>query len=87
MDQKFRDVKEISAYVPQIRVSGYAFPFLLCNTKHIDDGYVGWNDPHHGIEKHNLVNDFERILAGMDEGWKVDDSDDRPLFSIVREWE
>ena len=88
MVDRFREI-EASAYIPQITVSGNSFPFLLCNISQIRNKYVGWNDPRHGLEKHNLINDLELIRAERSVGCKVDDgdSDSKPLFSIVREWQ
>ena len=58
---KFSDATEIYAYVPQIKIGGYAYPLLLCDVDKIDDGYVGWNDPYKGYDPHNMIFDVPKV--------------------------
>ena len=86
MYEKFEDVKEINAYVPQIKIPGFAFPFLLCDIDNINDKRIGWCDPHTDYKNHNLVDDVSSILARHDV--KLDRSTSvARMFSIVKGWE
>ena len=86
MYEKFEDVKEINAYVPQIKIPGFAFPFLLCDIDNINDNHIGWCDPHTDYKNHNLVDDVSSILARHDV--KLDRSTSvARMFSIVKGWE
>jgi len=80
-EEKFDDVMEISAYIPQVQVSGFTFPFLLCETTNILEKHMGWTDPRgDGYEKHNLINDVQKIFERQEE---VHHSDE-PIFDIVK---
>ena len=57
----FSNATEIYAYVPQIKIGGYAYPILLCDVDRIDDGYVGWNDPYKGYDHHNMIFDVPKV--------------------------
>ena len=58
---KFSNAAEIYAYVPQVKIGGFAYPFLLCDVDKIDDGYVGWNDPYNGYDHHNMIFDIPKV--------------------------
>lgn len=53
----------IFCYVPQIRWAGFPFPFLACDIDRIDQGLIGWNDPHRSYDHHNLM--FDVPWEGM----------------------
>jgi len=85
-ETKFRKVTNICAYVPQVTIPGFTFPFLLCDTKDIQFDHIGWHDPHHGFDVHDLTKDVPAILAARN--IKRDGkSDDGLMFSIVKEWD
>lgn len=54
----FSSAKEMFAYVPQIRWGGIPFPFLACDIDCIDQSLIGWNDPAHSYDYHNLIFDI-----------------------------
>jgi len=76
---KFSENPEIYGYVPQVKIPGFAFPFLLCSLKDIDNDLVGWKDPDDtSYDSHNLIN-------VMDRGGALQ-HDEYALFSIVKSW-
>ena len=58
---KFSNIAELYAYVPQVKIGGFDYPFLLCDVDKIDDGYVGWNDPYNGYDHHNMIFDIPKV--------------------------
>jgi hypothetical protein len=48
----------ISLYVPQIRSGGLPFPVLACDIDHIDHSLIGWSDPIHTYDYHNMIYDI-----------------------------
>jgi hypothetical protein len=55
--------EEISAYVPQVRLKSFPFPFLVCDIDHIHQNLIGWNDPSHSYDYWNLI--FDVPYEGM----------------------
>eukprot|EP00934_Nitzschia_sp_Nitz4_P003042 Nitzschia sp. Nitz4//scaffold174_size87051//32646//36062//NITZ4_005106-RA/size87051-snap-gene-0.111-mRNA-1//-1//CDS//3329538863//3032//frame0 len=51
----FSSNPEIFCYVPQIKLIGHPFPFLVCDIDDIDQGLIGWNNPAHSYDYHNLI--------------------------------
>ena len=83
MSQRFEDVKEIHAYIPQQRIPGYVFPFLTCKTDNIYIDHVGWNDPKEdGYDKHSLINNLKSIIHRYNVECDADIIDS--LFSTVK---
>jgi len=78
MDDRFSEVKEIFGYVPQMKVNGFQYPFLLADIKSLNDkDLIGWDkesDPSYDTQ--NLVNDIQPDTVSIDES----------LFSIVKDW-
>lgn len=72
-DLGFSDVKEIFAYVPQVRVPGLPMPTLICNINNIDRELIGWNDPMNGVNAHNVLYDIREIS-------------EKKLFSEIYHW-
>ena len=58
---KFSNIAELYAYVPQVNIGGFDYPFLLCDVDKIDHGYVGWNDPYNGYDHHNMIFDIPKV--------------------------
>ena len=58
---KFSDAAETYAYVPQVKIGSFSYPFLICDVDKIDHGYVGWNDPYNGYDHHNMIFDVPRV--------------------------
>ena len=74
-NEKFSDVKDICAYVPQARVAGYLFPTILCDITAIDhEELMGWEDYADPSKvSHNAIYDVTGLA-------------DKAVFSIVRHW-
>jgi len=85
-NEKFEEVQEIAAYVPQVVIPGFKFPFLLCDTKGIDHdmNHIGWNDPETSFSNgaHNLSFDVSSIIKRQ--GGNI--TSDSPIFSIVKSY-
>jgi len=86
MSEKFQDVKEIAAYVPQVKIPGFIFPFLLCDTDNMNEDQIGWSDPQEGYKNHNLIEDVLSILA-IQNGEEDCTTRNISMFSIVKGWE
>jgi len=69
----FSDVKEIFSYVPQVRVPGLPMPLLVCNVNNIDRELIGWDDPKHGVNAHNVLYDIPAI-------------GEKEIFSEIKHW-
>lgn len=54
---------EIFAYVPQVKLKSLPFPLLACNVDNIDKALIGWNDPAHSYDVHNMI--FDVPWQGM----------------------
>lgn len=70
-------LEEVHGYIPQAKVKGFTFPFLVCDISGIDEDLVGWKDKHQGYIPHSLFHDAQRITES-----KIL----HPIFSIVKEW-
>lgn len=97
---RFCDIDEIKAYVPQITIDGYTFPFLLCDVDGIDEEMIGWSNPENpenNYDNHNIIFDIPKVAEkknAMRELRSIasttnpeDENDIAPLFSIVKSWE
>ena len=63
----FSNVKDIEAYIPEVRVSQIPFPLLACDISDIDKKFLGWEDPERPFEFYNLLNDAEEFLKDCDD--------------------
>lgn len=72
--ERFDDVAEIYGYVPQIKVEGFPFAFIVCDISSIDPGLIGWNDPYRGHDHHNVLEDVPGLMGKQD------------VFSMVKDW-
>jgi len=91
-NQQFEDVREIAAYVPQVKLPGFEFPFLLCNIEDVKMDHIGWNvpqtikdddNPKAGYAAYNLSCDMLSIVERQ--GGSI--TGDSPIFSIVKSYE
>lgn len=53
----FSSNPEIFGYVPQIKIVGQPFPYLVCDIDTIDQGLIGWNDASKSYDEYNLIFD------------------------------
>jgi hypothetical protein len=54
----FKNVVEISVYVPQFTVDAFNFPILACDIDDINTNWIGWSDSTDlSYDKHNLIFD------------------------------
>lgn len=58
---RFSHIDEIHAYIPQIKIEGYLFPFLLCDVDYINEDMIGWDDPDTHYDAYNLIYDIPRL--------------------------
>ena len=99
MKVDFTNVPEMVAYIPQIKVFDFDFPLLACDIDGVDKSLVGWKDPKHSYDKHNLIFDVDscskRKRECNEEGLEsltLDSSSGdvsynaNPIFSIVKHW-
>jgi hypothetical protein len=54
----FSSNPEIFAYVPQIKVGGQPFPYLVCDIDDIDQGLIGWSNSTNSYDFYNLIYDI-----------------------------
>ena len=66
-------MKEIFAYVPQVKIAQGSFPLLVCDVSNLDSELLGWNDPYLGIDAHNVLLDLPGLVG-------------KPIFSQVYHW-
>jgi hypothetical protein len=59
--EKFSSLNNVNGYVPQVRVPGYNFPLLMCDTDNIDIGLIGWEDPENSYDSNNMIFDVPRM--------------------------
>jgi len=71
--QKFTEVKEIRAYIPQVKLYAYPFPLILCDLRDIDTDYIGWTSPRYPHAFYNIVNDIPSLKT-------------RPVFTVAKQW-
>ena len=60
----FRNVAEISVYVPQQSIGAFQFPVLFCDVDDMNKEWIGWTDPEdETFDTHNLIFDvpFDRM--------------------------
>jgi len=75
---------DVGAYVPQVIISGYKYPFLLCDMNLYERKSIGWQDPHHSYMVHNITCDFTNCEKSTQESfatvkyWK---ESSKPVFS------
>jgi len=65
IDEKeaFNEVIEITAYVPQVKIPGFSFPFLICDDADLNKDHIGWNMPEgDDYDSQNLIYDVKAIL-------------------------
>mmetsp|Transcript_8946 Transcript_8946/g.9816 ORF Transcript_8946/g.9816 Transcript_8946/m.9816 type:complete len:380 (-) Transcript_8946:176-1315(-) len=58
---RFSDVPSINGYIPQVKVPGYQFPFLVCDIDTINEGLMGWKDPYNSYDFWNLIYDIPEV--------------------------
>jgi len=71
--ERFTEVEEISAYIPQVKLYGYPFPLILCDLRNINNDYIGWTSPRRSHEYYSVINDIPS-LEGLS------------LFAIAKQW-
>mmetsp|Transcript_25625 Transcript_25625/g.35923 ORF Transcript_25625/g.35923 Transcript_25625/m.35923 type:complete len:236 (+) Transcript_25625:85-792(+) len=76
MQERFSEVLDVFAYVPQIGLPGHSYPTLFCDVSKIGDELISWRDPDHPFEFHNAIYDLPIY----------DENSDTPIFSSVHHW-
>jgi len=80
MNIDFDEVKNIRAYVPQLKEKGFDYPIILCDICDINPNLLGWKDPFNGYEPHNITNDLSQILK------EYQLPKDKKVFSIIKQY-
>jgi len=62
MKIQFDEVDNINGYIPQVKIPGFAFPFLICNIHDIDSELIGWKNPRKSYDYHNMIFDVQSIM-------------------------
>jgi len=60
----FYDVRNIAAYVPQVRSPMFSYPLIVCSTRRLDEKLLDWTDPDLDYEYYDLTRDAEHVLTG-----------------------
>lgn len=81
-NQTFSEVDEIFGYIPQVKKAGFNFPLLVCDTSSIDPGLIGWRDPYHSFDFHNVIFDVKGLVKERSET-KAEQSE-FPLSSTIK---
>eukprot|EP00978_Attheya_sp_CCMP212_P000391 scaffold788_cov56-Attheya_sp.AAC.4 len=88
--QPFSEVEEIFAYIPQVKLAGYAFPLIACDVSGIKEGLIGWKDQHNSYDFYNLMLDVP-ALAKVKTRDAFGDDDDKyeelPIFSTIKDYD
>lgn len=85
----FSSNPEIFAYVPQIKRSGWPFPFLICDTIDIDPGLIGWRDEHRSHDYYNVIFDlpYDGLRRERDDySETAKHPKGRPIYSLVKHY-
>ena len=94
----FSSNPEIFAYVPQIKLTGQPYPYLVCDIDDIDEGLIGWSNPSHSYDYFNLIFDIPhkslRRTVAIDgdasgaTGVQVNEraKQERPIYSIIKHY-
>lgn len=65
------------AYIPQMKVKGFAHPLIICDITDIDHRFVGWIDlDSNNFIEHNLFHEVSSTIVDKKQ----------PVFSIVKHW-
>ena len=85
------------AYVPQVKIKGFPYPFLTCNIDDIDHGLIGWGDEDRGYDDNNLVVDVPLPSASQKEETSLNTESEplldsepsrnsRPVYSPIKHY-
>jgi len=86
-EQAFKEIREIAAYVPQVSIPGFSFPFLICKDDVLNKDHVGWSIPKEkGYDNQNLVIDVAEILKKRESEQKNDETVTK-IFSTVKSFD
>ena len=93
-EYEFSKQDSIQGYIPQIMVSGYPFPILLCDVDGVHP-FVGWKnsrDPDYDMS--NVLLDVEKVSLKIDKRRSTSNDslekpteDDDKVFSAVKFWD
>ena len=96
-DHRFSDLPEIFGYVPMVKLFGSNYPALIADISTIDPGLIGWSDPLHSYDRHNMIFDVpgmrkkiiqrRRSLARGERDYGEEERGRKAsIFSIVCDW-
>ena len=94
---EFSSDPDVFAYVPQIKIKGFPFPFLACDIDGIDHGLIGWEDREHNHDAYNLIFDVPHQGLSRPKARAKDTADpsleergdksySRPIFSVIKHY-
>lgn len=79
---------QLDAYVPQVKIPGHIYPFLLCDVNDINKNLIGWRGfDKHGdtYEQHNMIRDVSNVIIQSKDN-ENHQGNQKHLFSIVKHW-
>lgn len=94
----FSSNPEIFAYVPQVKLIGQPYPYLVCDIDDIDEGLIGWSNSAHSYDYFNLIFDVpHKSLRRTPVVKKREESTrefvmneraalERPIYSIIKHY-
>lgn len=81
-DERFSKIDE-SAYIPQMKIPGYIFPFLFCQLIDVPDDFLGWEHDDDNFQVNNLMYDIPAENAKKDDDLDINAC----IFSLVKYWD
>lgn len=76
----------VDGYIPQVKIQGHLFPFLLCDVKNINRELIGWrgiDDNTDMYNAHTIVHDIPIVKS---KSGQADPTNQNNVFSVVKHW-
>lgn len=79
---------QLDGYIPQVKVPGHLYPFILCDVNDINTNLIGWHgcdNNNDTYDEHNISHDIAKVMKGTD---NADNrrGNQKHLLSIVKHW-
>jgi hypothetical protein len=79
---------KLDGYIPQVKIPGYSYRFLLCDVNDINKNLIGWrgfDENSNSYENHNMIHDAPRAVKTSKNNEDLQ-GNQKQLFSIVKHW-